>query len=309
MQQEFFATAESNLISISGPINVASVPQRSPFRYPGGKTWFVPTFRRWMKQLVKRPRVLVEPFAGGATIALTAVCENWVDHAVLIELDPDVAAVWQTVVAGDAPQLAQKILAFDLTVENVKAQLLCESSGHLDLAFKTILKNRTFHGGILAAGSGLIKAGEAGKGISSRWYPETLAKRFNALHVIRDRLTILCGDSLALSDDYVKDSHAAFFIDPPYTAGGKKAGKRLYKFSEIDHGALFDLCANVNGEFVMTYDDADEVHALAQARGFDTRLIAMKNTHHAEMSELVIGKNLAWLDAKLLSGNGWYAFK
>jgi DNA adenine methylase len=262
-----------------------------------------------MKQLVKRPSVLVEPFAGGAIIALTAVCENWVDHAVLIELDPDVAAVWQTVVAGDAPQLAQKILAFDLTVENVKAQLLCESSGHLDLAFKTVLKNRTFHGGILASGSGLIKAGEAGKGISSRWYPETLAKRLNALHVIRDRLTIFCGDSLALSDGYVKDSQAVFFIDPPYTAGGKKAGKRLYTFSEIDHVALFDLCANVSGEFVMTYDDAEEVHALAQARSFDTRLIAMKNTHHAEMSELVIGRNLSWLDAVHLSGSGWHAFK
>lgn len=309
MQQEFFATVEPNLTNINGPINVASVPQRSPFRYAGGKTWFVPTFRRWMKQLDKRPRVLVEPFAGGATIALTSVCENRVDHAVLIELDPDVAAVWQTVVADDAPQLAQKILAFDLTVENVKAQLLCESSGHLDRAFKTILKNRTFHGGILAAGSGLIKAGEAGKGISSRWYPETLAKRFKALHVIRERLTILCGDSLALSDDYVKDSQAAFFIDPPYTAGGKKAGKRLYTFSEINHGALFDICANVSGEFVMTYDDADEVHTLALARSFDTRLIAMKNTHHAEMSELVIGRNLSWLDAKQLSVNGWHVFK
>jgi DNA adenine methylase len=309
MQQEFFATRESNHASIVGPINVASVPQRSPFRYPGGKTWFVPTFRRWMKQLNKRPNVLIEPFAGGATIALAAVCEDWVDHAVLIELDPDVAAVWQTVSAGDAPLLAQKILGFDLTVENVKKQLLCESPRHLDRAFKTILKNRTFHGGILAAGSGLIKAGEAGKGISSRWYPETLAKRFNALHVIRDRLTVLCGDSLALSGVYAKDSQAVFFIDPPYTAGGKKAGKRLYTFSEIDHSALFDLCANVTGEFVMTYDDADEVHALAQARGFSSRLIAMKNTHPAEMSELIIGRNLSWLDAKPLPGSGWHEAK
>ncbi len=304
MQQEFFTNAASSLTSISGPINVASVPQRSPFRYPGGKTWFVPTFRRWMKQLGRRPDILIEPFAGGATIALTAVCEDLVDHAVLIELDTDVAAVWQTVVAGDGPLLAQKILGFDLTVENVKAQLLCESSSDLDRAFKTILKNRTFHGGILAPGSGLIKTGEAGKGISSRWYPETLAKRFNALHVIRDRLTILCGDSLVLSGAYANDSQAVFFIDPPYTAGGKKAGKRLYTFSEIDHSALFDLCANVAGEFVMTYDNAGEVHALAHAQGFDVRLIAMKNTHHAEMSELVIGRNLSWLDAAHLSGGG-----
>ena len=30
------------------PVNVASVPQRSPFRYPGGKTWLVPHIRRWL---------------------------------------------------------------------------------------------------------------------------------------------------------------------------------------------------------------------------------------------------------------------
>jgi DNA adenine methylase len=31
-------------------INVASVPKRSPFRYPGGKTWLIPTVRNWLKQ-------------------------------------------------------------------------------------------------------------------------------------------------------------------------------------------------------------------------------------------------------------------
>ena len=30
------------------PVNVASVPQRSPFRYPGGKTWLIPHIRRWL---------------------------------------------------------------------------------------------------------------------------------------------------------------------------------------------------------------------------------------------------------------------
>jgi len=144
----------------------------------------------------------------------------------------------------------------------------------------------------------------------ARWYPETLAKIFNSLHVIRDRLTIHCDSlSIALSGVHAKNSQAMFFVDPPYTAGGKKAGKRLYTFSGIDHSALFDLCANVTGEFVMTYDDAHEVHALAQACGFSSRLIAMKNTHHAEMSELVIGRNLSWLDAKPLPSSGWQEAK
>ena len=31
-------------------INVASVPQRSPFRYPGDKTWLIPTVLQWLKQ-------------------------------------------------------------------------------------------------------------------------------------------------------------------------------------------------------------------------------------------------------------------
>ncbi len=46
----------------------------------------------------------------------------------------------------------------------------------------------------------------------------------------------------------------------------------------------------------MTYDNAAEVLALAERHGFSTRPVAMKNTHHAEMSELLIGRNLDWVE-------------
>ena len=46
-------------------VNVASVPHRSPFRYPGGKTWLVPRVREWLASLPQRPALFVEPFAGG----------------------------------------------------------------------------------------------------------------------------------------------------------------------------------------------------------------------------------------------------
>jgi DNA adenine methylase len=85
-----------------------------------------------------------------------------------------------------------------------------------------------------------------------------------------------------------------FFIDPPYTAAGKKAGKRLYNFNELDHGELFRVTASVAGDFLMTYDDAEGVRDLAKLERFDTELVAMKNTHHAEMTELLIGRNLIW---------------
>jgi DNA adenine methylase len=44
----------------------------------------------------------------------------------------------------------------------------------------------------------------------------------------------------------------------------------------------------------MTYDDADEIRQLARKHGFDTRLVAMKNTHNATKSELLIGNDLSW---------------
>ncbi|MGH9846075.1 MAG: DNA adenine methylase, partial [Blastocatellia bacterium] len=85
-----------------------------------------------------------------------------------------------------------------------------------------------------------------------------------------------------------------FFIDPPYTAAGKKAGKRLYAHNDLDHEALFDIAASLGGDFLMTYDEAEDVREMAVKRGFDTQLVRMKNTHHALMDELLIGRALDW---------------
>jgi DNA adenine methylase len=278
------------------PVNVASVPQRSPFRYPGGKTWFVPTFRHWMEQIYTKPNILVEPFAGGGTISLTALFENLVERVVMVELDDEIAAVWQSVVNGDAEWLANRILAFNLTKETVIREIKKTPKTLREKAFQTILKNRTFHGGILAEGSGFLKYGENGKGIRSRWYPATLAKRLLNLNDVAHRIDFRHGDGLKAIQEFASRRDVVYFIDPPYTAGGKKAGKRLYKHYEIDHDRLFTICESVRGDFLMTYDNAEEVKSMARAHGFQMRLIPMTNTHHATIEELVIGKDLSWMD-------------
>jgi len=278
------------------PVNVASIPQRSPFRYPGGKTWFVPTFRAWISNIYPKPQVLVEPFAGGGIISLTALFERLVDRVVMVELDEDIAAVWTTVVDGNAKWLAKRILEFDLTKESVIKEISRSDVDVKEKAFQTILKNRTFHGGILAEGSGFLKYGENGKGIRSRWYPGTLARRFNDLAFVAESIEFRQEDGIAVIHEYSKDRNAVFFIDPPYTAGGKKAGKRLYHHCDLDHEKLFAACKTIRGDFLMTYDNAEEVKTMARAHGFQMRLIPMNNTHHATMEELVIGKELSWMD-------------
>jgi DNA adenine methylase len=238
---------------------------------------------------------LVEPFAGGGIISLTALFENYVDRALMVELDDDVAAVWKCVINNRNNWLANRITGFDLTVKNVLEALKKNTKSVKKRAFQTILKNRTFHGGILANGSGLIKYGENGKGIRSRWYPQTLSKRFFNLNTIADRIDFRQDDGVKVLQDYSSEKGIIFFIDPPYTAGGKRAGSRLYKHFDIDHEKLFKICSKLKGDFLITYDNSEEVKKMARQYNFDIRSIAMRNTHLNNMKELVIGRDLSWM--------------
>jgi DNA adenine methylase len=276
-------------------VNVASVPFRSPFRYPGGKTWLVPRIRQWLLSQPVKPKLLIEPFAGGAIVGLTAAFESLAERVLLVERDPCVAAVWKTILGGDGEWLADRIVNFDLTTRSVDAALTKEAETTRDLAFQTILRNRVNRGGILADGAGRVKHGENGKGLSSRWYPETLQRRILEIVQIRERLTFIEGDGIQVMRENADRNDAAFFIDPPYTAAGKRAGSRLYAYSELDHNELFSVVATVRGDFLMTYDNAPDVEAMARQHDFDCVSVAMKNTHHAQMTELLIGPDLTWL--------------
>ncbi|HEY3248010.1 MAG TPA: hypothetical protein VGK88_06960, partial [bacterium] len=87
-----------------------------------------------------------------------------------------------------------------------------------------------------------------------------------------------------------RSANTVFFIDPPYTV----AGKRLYKHSNIDHERLFAVAATLQGDFLMTYDEAEPIKELARRHNFETHTLLMKNTHHRVMRELLVGKDLGW---------------
>ncbi len=278
-------------------VNVASVPQRSPFRYPGGKTWFVPRVRQWLRSLPVQPKTFIEPFAGGAIIGLTVAFEKLANLVVLVEKDEQVAAVWQTIINTDdgAEWLAEKIVNFKPTPESVKTLLSSQTSSLRDLAFKTIIQNRVSHGGILAEGAGLVKNGEKGRGMLSRWYPATLKRRILDIATVKHNLKFINGDGFQVIKKFLSSTDSVFFVDPPYTVSKKKAGSRLYKYHQVDHEKLFELMSKAQGDFLMTYDDADEVRDLAKKHNFETRLVAMTNTHNTTMTELVIGRDLSWV--------------
>ena len=266
-------------------VNVASVPQRSPLRYPGGKTWLIPHIRHWLKGIEPRPKLLFEPFAGGGIVSLTAVMEGLVDRCLMVELDRDVAAFWHAALRH-GPELCEMVRHFQPTREAVDALSRQAPANVLEHGFRTLVLNRTRRGGILAPGASLIRLGECGTGLASRWYPGTLADRLSAIADHAHRIEFSEGDGMTLLES--APTGAVMFVDPPYSAGGKRAGQRLYAHNQLDHARLFTLLANTNTDFLMTYDRSREIENLVRTHGFRAVQVAMKNTHHARVPELVI---------------------
>ncbi len=271
-------------------INVASIPQRSPFRYPGGKTWLIPYVRRWLRALPEVCGTLLEPFAGGAIVGLTAAAEGLAERVTLVELDEDVASVWQTILSDDHVWLCDRIVGLELTHGIVDEITAAKARSTKHRALATIVENRVNRGGILAPGAGRVKNGENGKGLLSRWYPETLSRRIRAIAELRSRINFVHADGLQIMEQHAGDPRVAHFVDPPYTV----AGRRLYRHSVIEHPRLFAIAQSAVGELLMTYDDSREIVHLALEHELQVLWVPMKTTHHLQKLELLIGHDLNW---------------
>ena len=297
LQVDLFDPKEPDAIGVSPipAVNVAAVPQRSPLRYPGGKTWLIPHIRVWLREIKPTPRLLIEPFAGGGTVSLTAVMEGLVDRCLMAELDQDVAAFWHAALKY-GPELCAIVMGFNPTQEAVNKLASMRPRNLLQHGFRTLVLNRTRRGGILAPGASLSRAGENGKGVASRWYPETIVNRLWAIADHTDLIEFRETDGMRFLEEFVANrgcgsvanADTVVFVDPPYTAGGKRAGKRLYAHNEVDHPKLFEMLADSGTDFLMTYDKASEIVSLTEKHGFHAVQVTMKNTHHARIPELII---------------------
>lgn len=187
--------------------------------------------------------------------------EGLAEKVVLIELDSDVAAVWQTILGDGGEWRSNRIYHFKLTAENARQVLRSRPRDARERAFATVLRNRLQRGGILAPGAGLMKYGENGKGLRSRWYPETLRRRIMDIVGVREKIRIVHGEGVKFLEKCATRKGAAFFIDPPYVV----AGRRLYRHSDVDHEKLFALARRLEGDFLFTYDDSEEIRKLVGA--------------------------------------------
>lgn len=249
----------------------------------------IPHIQEWL-HAIPYPQELIEPFCGGGIVSLTAAAEDLAGQCLMADIDPDVAAFWQAAL-HHRQELCDRIADFEVSRDNVVA---LESGRQTDdvvyNGFRTLVLNRTRRGGILTPGASFIHSGENGKGIASRWYPQTLITRLVEIekYACARKIVFSERDGISLLEAKLGANDTAAFVDPPYTAGGKQAGSRLYRYSEIDHNLLFEILADSGADFLMTYDASTEILNLIERHGFYAVTVAMKNTHHARVPELII---------------------
>lgn len=233
----------------------------SPLRYPGGKG----KVANFLKLVLIRNSLVgidyVEPYAGGASIALTLLFEDYVSNAHINDLNSGVYQFWRLVL-DDPDSLCRKIRAARLTMDewNRQKQTYADpSSTHEDLAFATFFLNRTNRSGIIARGGVIGGNDQSGKWkIDARFNKESLCSRIMKVARFGSRLTVTNLDAgELLNQNPQRTSPALHYLDPPYYLKGSRLYDNFY--THADHIAVSTAVKGMTGPWVVSYDADPEI--------------------------------------------------
>jgi DNA adenine methylase len=234
----------------------------TPLRYPGGKG----KFSRFVKQVFEANGILdghyVEPYAGGAGVALELLFQEYASHIHINDIDTAVYLFWKAAVHHTS-DLCDLIIETPVTIENWHKQraVLVSSEEHsvLDIAFATFFLNRTNRSGILKAGVIGGKA-QAGKWkLDARYNKEDLTKRIKLIGRYRDRIHVYNKDAVEFLDILIPElpDKTLIYLDPPYYEKGAGLYRNFYNHE--DHVRIAKRLESVQIPWMVSYDDVQPI--------------------------------------------------
>ena len=246
----------------------------SPLRYPGAKRWMSGYIARALDHNDLMPGVFVEPFAGGASVALAQLYRGLVNTVILNDRDPLVAAFWHTTFF-DTDWLIDQIWGAEISLNNWKRLKTQQPTTKRALAFKCIFLNRTNFSGILTDRAGPIggQSQTSEYKIDCRFTKETVIRRIEFAAKFRDRVAAVWNlpwhSAIArvqlMQSRGSLPSTAVYFLDPPFY----RKASLLYKhhFSHAQHIALRDFLTKFDDPWILSYDSCPEILSLYRQGG------------------------------------------
>lgn len=239
----------------------------SPLRYPGGKGKLEPFMELLIKQTGHFGGTYVEPFAGGAGIALELLEKEIVNEIVINDLDKGIYSFWRAILT-ETNRFIDDIRNVELTVNewNRQRQVIDDCRRYsYELGFATFYMNRTNRSGIIKGGviGGMEQAGIWK--MNARFNREGLIERINKIAEKKRHIHLYNKDVSSFVLNYLPryQQNAFVYFDPPYF----EKGKQLYLnfFSYNDHVRIERMINNhVNCDWVITYDDVKEIADIYQ---------------------------------------------
>ena len=266
----------------------------SPLRYPGGKWRIAPFFREIISLNSLSGYEYVEPYAGGASLALSLLFSRTVSRIYLNDLDPAIYCFWWSVLKRP-DQMIRLIGRIPLTIKEWHKQRKIYSdglaAGRLALGFATLYLNRTNHSGILNGG---VIGGKAQRGewkMDARFNRSELQRRIRRIADHGDKILVYRKDALAFLASHPFGSRSFIYLDPPYF----NPGKALYlnAYDPDDHQDVQTAVRRLTSPWIISYDDAVPIRSLY--RGFPARRIMI--LHTARSTHL--GREVMYFSRKL----------
>ena len=241
----------------------------SPLRYPGGKAPFAPFIANLMEANGVSGGHYLEPYAGGAGVALDLLFQGHASHIHINDADPAVYAFWLSV-TKHADELLFLLESTPITMDEwFKWRLVlredCQASA-VEKGFATLFMNRTNRSGILKAGviGGKNQAG-AYK-LDARFKKEIIAQRIAAIAERATDITVYNEDSLLLLKrcKVFLPKAALIYLDPPYYLKGKGLYRNYYEHDDHLEIAKTLKAKGFNRPWVVSYDNTVEIREMYQ---------------------------------------------
>jgi len=249
----------------------------TPLRYPGGKG----KFSHFVKQIFESNNLLdghyVEPYAGGAGVALELLFHEYASRIHINDIDPAVHAFWESAV-NHTEDLCRLIYDTPVTIETWHKQrhVLANIEQHsvAEVALATFFLNRTNRSGILKAGviGGLAQSGKWK--LDVRFNKDNLIPRIELIGRYRKRIQVYNLDAVELLKNIAPSlpEKTLIYLDPPYYIKGSGLYRNFYEHD--DHVLIARTLESVKHPWIVSYDDTKEIREIYKSYRQDKYLLS-----------------------------------
>lgn len=235
----------------------------SPLRYPGGKTKLAPH----IKSIIKRNGLMgcnyVEPYAGGAGVALSLLLDDYVSSITINDADFAVYSFWKAITEHNH-EFQVRMLEMPVNMDSWFLQKSIMSNPEkyslLDVGLATFFLNRTNRSGILKGGVIGGKNQDGNYKIDARFNKAKLLPKIQAIGDASERIKVTNIDAsqlltlINLSDEV---GSSFVYLDPPYYVKGQGLYRNFYNHD--DHCEIRNILSKVDFDWVVSYDNNEEI--------------------------------------------------